>query len=178
MIAEFIRGIRVVGILLTLSLGSGCSEDPPALAAIKNLNAPAAGYLVGGQPDAAQLVALADVGVIHVVNLRPSSELPDFDEARLATAAGLHYHSLPVDGAAGLTLTNVRELDRLMLEAGSEKVFLHCSSGNRVGALLALRAAMLYGADKKSALATGKAWGLTSLEPEVRRLLAGLSQRG
>lgn len=176
---EVIRNITLVGIVMALGLASlGCSEDQPALAGLKNLKAPAAGYLSGGQPDAAQLVALADAGVIHVINLRPSSELPDFDEAQFAAAAGLQYHSLPVDGAAGLTEANVRALDKLMLEAGTEKVFLHCASGNRVGAMLALRAAMLHGADKKAAMAIGKAWGLTSLEPEVRRLLTGYYREG
>lgn len=63
---EVIRIITLVGIMFALSLALlGCTEDQPALAGLKNLKTPAAGYLSGGQPDAGQLVALADAGVIQ-----------------------------------------------------------------------------------------------------------------
>ena len=110
----------------------------------------------------------------HVINLRPSSETPGLDEASLVADKGMSYHSLPVDGAAGLTLNNVKALDQLLKQAGSEKVFLHCASGNRVGALMALRSALIYGDNSNAAIVQGKSWGLTRLEPEVRRLIGGL----
>jgi hypothetical protein len=46
-----------------------------------------------------------------------------------------------------------------------------CASGNRVGALLALREFWLEDAEPEAALALGKAAGLTRLEPSVRLLL-------
>src|SRR5690606_38327465 len=49
---------------------------------------------------------------------------------------------------------------------------VHCASGNRVGALAALRAAWLQGADEEAAIAEGRRWGLRSLETEVRSSLA------
>lgn len=87
----------------------------------------------------------------------------------------MSYHSLPVDGAAGLSLKNVKALDQLLKQAGDEKVFLHCASGNRVGALMALRSALIYGENTEAAIAQGKAWGLTRLEPELKRLMGGFS---
>jgi uncharacterized protein (TIGR01244 family) len=160
-----------VALLLGL-MSASCSEDAGSISSIKNLKQPSPQILVGGQPSAAQLDTLAELGVKHVINLRPIAELPDFDEAQLASATGMEYHLLPIHGASGLTPANVDALDQLLKKAGQDKIFLHCASGNRVGAMMALRSSQLYGKDPGSAMAIGKAWGLTSLEPEVRRLLS------
>ena len=150
------------------------ADDASIIAGIKNLKTPGSNYFSGGQPTDEQLTALAGAGVKHVINLRPVSETPKLDEASLVADRGMIYHSLPVDGAAGLTLSNVKALDQLLKQAGDEKVLLHCSSGNRVGALMALRASFIYGESVEGAIAQGKAWGLTRLEPEVRRLMGAL----
>ena len=150
------------------------ASDANIIAGIENLEIPGPNYFSGGQPSDEQLSALAGVGVKHVINLRPVSETPAFDEASLVASKDMMYHSLPVAGATGLTLAKVRTLDQLLKQAGHEKVFLHCSSGNRVGALMALRAALIYGESTERAIAQGKVWGLTRLEPEVVRLLGAL----
>lgn len=169
---DILRSARLITITLMLSaLSAGCSPEPRTIASIKNLKQPSEQILVGGQPNSHQLTALAEAGVKHVINLRPRAELPNFDEAQLAAAEGMEYHLLPIHGAKGLTLENVRALDRLLLQAGEDKVFLHCASGNRVGAMMALRSALIYGEEAETALAVGKTWGVTSLEPEVRKLL-------
>ena len=150
------------------------ASDVGVIAGIKSLKTPGPNYYSGGQPSDEQLTALAGAGVKHVINLRPASETPKLDEASLVADRGMSYHSLPVDGAAGLTLSNVKALDQLLKQAGDEKVFLHCASGNRVGALMALRASLIYGESTDAAIAQGKAWGLTRLEPELRRLMGAL----
>jgi len=169
----FVKNLLIViGALMFCGLAS--AEDTSTLAGIKNLKTPAPHYFSGGQPTDRQFSALAEIGVKYVINLRPVSETPKFDEAGLVEDKGMIYHLLPVDGAAGLTLSNVKALDQLFKQAGDEKVFLHCASGNRVGALMALRSVLIYGEDKDAAIAKGKAWGLTRLEPEVRRLIGGI----
>ena len=169
----FVKNLLIVmGTLMFCGLVS--AEDTSILTGIKNLKTPVSNYFSGGQPTDRQFAALAEVGVKYVINLRPVSETPKFDEASLVEDKGMIYHSLPVDGAAGLTLNNVKALDQLFKQAGDEKVFLHCASGNRVGALMALRSVLIYGEDKDAAIAKGKAWGLTRLEPEVRRLIGGI----
>ena len=52
------------------------------------------------------------------------------------------------------------------------EVLLHCASGNRVGALLALAAVQVDGASPEAALTLGRAAGLKSLEPVVMERLA------
>jgi uncharacterized protein (TIGR01244 family) len=150
------------------------ADDVSVIAGIKNLKTPGPNYFSGGQPTDEQFAALAGTGVKHVINLRPTSETPKLDEAGLVADRGMNYHSLPVDGAAGLTLSNVKAFDQLLKKVGDEKVFLHCSSGNRVGALMALRTSLIYGESTDAAITQGKAWGLTRLEPELRRLMGAL----
>ena len=52
---------------------------------------------------------------------------------------------------------------------------MHCASGNRVGALMALRASQ-NGASAEEAMAAGKAAGLTRLEPVVAKRLEEAGQ--
>jgi hypothetical protein len=48
---------------------------------------------------------------------------------------------------------------------------LHCASGNRAGALLALHAFYIEGTTKEDALARGEAAGLTNLRDAVEARL-------
>lgn len=168
------HGHRALLIIVFCLLGKAYGAATADLAGIKNLQRPAERFLVGGQPGARHFRALRQLDVNHVINLRPRSETPDFNEAKYAAGAGLVYHALPITDKHDLTLANVRAFDTLLNSTGQDKVFLHCASGNRVGAMIALRAALVEGKDTASALALGKAWGLTRLEPEVRRLLSGI----
>lgn len=125
----------------------------------------------GGQPTRAELARLGGIGVRSVVNLRPPAEDPGFDEAAEAAALGLDYACLPVAGADDLDDATVARFGAL-LEAGQARgdVLIHCASGNRVGALVALHARGT-GATPDEALALGKAAGLAGLEPAVRARL-------
>jgi len=127
------------------------------------------GLYVGGQPDAAQLRELAARGVTTVIDLRGTEEARGYDEMAAVRELGLHYVALPIDGAAAITAANARALQHA-LDASEGPVLLHCASGNRVGALLAL-AAHQAGASEEASLAQGRAAGLRSLEPVVRQQL-------
>ncbi|MEO6699640.1 MAG: protein tyrosine phosphatase family protein [Paraperlucidibaca sp.] len=118
-----------------------------------------------------QIEALKAEGVQVVISLLPDGEQTVLDEAEAVKQAGLSYVSIPVAGAADLTEANVRALDRALAEHVGEKVLVHCASGNRVGALLALRANWLLGASPEEAIAIGQAAGMTRLEAAVRELL-------
>jgi uncharacterized protein (TIGR01244 family) len=122
-----------------------------------------------GQPDEAVLLAAQQAGIVAVIDLRGEEEDRGLDEAVSVEALGMQYVSLPVDGPADVTFDNAAKLDSLLSDIDGP-VLLHCASGNRVGALMALRAS-LHGADAEAALAAGKAAGLTRLEPVVTELL-------
>lgn len=131
----------------------------------------------GGQPDEEQLQRAADAGIDVVIDLRPRDETPDFNERRLAEDLGLEYRYRPVRGAVDLTEDSVDWLDRQLSDVEGQPTLLHCSTGNRVGALMALRAHWLHDATPEDALALGKEAGLTELEDDVRRIL-GLEEAG
>lgn len=127
------------------------------------------GLYAGGQPDEAQLRALAAQGVTTVIDLRGADEPRGYAEADAAHALGLRYIALPVAGVQDITPAKARAL-QAELAAAHGPVLLHCASGNRVGALLAL-SAHARGASDEAALAEGRAAGLGSLEPTVRAQL-------
>ena len=81
------------------------------------------------------------------------------------------YYNIPISGIADLTRSNVVLLDKTLQRIGNESALLHCSSSNRVGAIMALRAAWIEGATAEEAIALGKQWGLTQLQPNVEELL-------
>mgnify|MGYP003386484109 FL=1 len=133
---------------------------------IKYLNNPSANIFSSGQPSEQQLKNLSKLGVLHVINLRPKQE-QQWDEGAYVEALGLQYYNLPVNGAHGITLSNAIQLAATLEKIGDEPVLVHCSSSNRVGALVALNA-FHQGEGIERAIAKGKAWGLTRLEALTR----------
>ena len=140
-------------------------------AEILNLRNPEANVFASGQPSQEQLQLLANSGVKHIINLRPSAE-QDWDEAAYVKSLGMEYHNIPVAGADGVNSDNAKQLNDLLGSLNGQPLLVHCASSNRVGALRALTASQTNGAALESAITTGKSWGLTSLEPAVRAKLS------
>jgi uncharacterized protein (TIGR01244 family) len=147
------------------------SDAANILVDVPNAQAPAAGITTGGRPRPEHLEQARAVGVRTVINLCPHAEPCDYDEPALVAALGMRYLNIPIAGAADLTPDNARQLDAALREAASPTL-VHCASGNRVGALFAVRA-KLQGADVEAALAAGRAAGLKAMEPAVRKILGG-----
>lgn len=146
--------------------------EAAAAAGLANAHEPAPGLLTSGQITQAEMDALARAGYTTFVSLRlPDEEGAGWEEA-YAAAQGVAFTRIPVAGEEGLTRENVEALDRVLDAAGGMHAVVYCGSGNRVGALLALRARWLDGATQENALALGRAAGLTRLEPAVTQLLA------
>lgn len=129
-----------------------------------------AGIVSAGRLAAGDIATLQAAGIRHVIDLTPDAETPDFDEATAVRDAGLAYANLPLAGASDLTRDNVQAFDTMMREA-EHPLLVHCGSGNRVGAMAALRAGWIDGQPVEQAIATGRQWGLTGLEEEVRQLI-------
>ena len=151
------------------------AEAPPApsvLLPLMNARVPLAGVLSGGQPTAEQIALAARAGFRTVINLRTEQERGFEWEREAVEASGMRYVQVPVAGASGLTRDNAERLDRELERAAAEgPVLLHCASGNRIGALLALRAAWLEGVDPEQALQYGRDSGLAGLEAVTSELL-------
>ncbi len=131
---------------------------------------PVDGITSSGQPDEAALQVFADSGYAVVIDMRGADEdrgIEDFEGAVEAT--GMDYVALPVVGREAISFETAGKLDALLQEADGP-VLIHCGSGNRVGAVLALRESM-HGADDEDAIEFGKDAGLTRLEPLVREVL-------
>lgn len=138
---------------------------------VPNGSEPWPGIVTGGQPTAEDLAALRDAGLRTVINLRVPTERGTQDEPKWIEELDLAYVSIPVQGKEGLTEEVARQLD-LALETSERPVLVHCGSGNRVGAVFALRAFYLEGKAPEAALAIGRTAGVTRLEAAVEKLLA------
>ncbi len=128
------------------------------------------GIVSGGHPDERALRDAAEKGFKTIVNLQRETEEGVLAERSLASALGLAYLSIPVAGASGINSDNAAALDQALAKA-VHPVIVHCAGGNRVGALMALRAFNHQGLSATDALAVGKDTGLRGLETVVKALL-------
>jgi len=178
--------VSLLALLSLLLVGSGCATttEPGTTASpatgsapaagsaptleILNARAPLPGVVSGGQPTEAELRTAAERGFKTVVNLRTDGETGVAGERELVEGLGMRYVHIPVAGADGLTTENARAMAEALKGAADAPVVLHCGSGNRVGALLAIKAHELEGVPAEEALALGIKGGLTGLEPVVR----------
>ena len=159
-----------LSLMLALLLG-GTAALATETPAIPNLVQPDERLLIGGQPDEEALRQAAAAGVQVVVNLRGEDEAVDFDQAQLVRELGMTYLRLPIASGDDLTLENTQAFHAILEAIDDQPALLHCASGNRVGALYALRAAVYEDADTETAIEIGRAHGLTGLEDTVRERL-------
>ena len=163
---------RCYFLLLLVSAGAIAGEQPVDVDKLQlDAISPASGDVSSGQPSREQLAEIAEQGYVAIIDLRGADEDRGYDEAAAAEALGLSYSPLPIDGASAVNMDNARKLGALLDDIDGP-VLVHCGSGNRVGALVALLESD-RGASAEEALAAGKAAGLTmpSLEKVVRERL-------
>ncbi len=127
------------------------------------------GVTSAGQPDGEALQVFSDSGYEAVIDLRGGGEDRGIDERAAVEALGMDYVPLPIPGREDINFENAARLDAL-IEQYDGPVLVHCGSGNRVGALLALRES-LNGASDEEALELGREGGLTRLEGLVQERL-------
>lgn len=131
---------------------------------------PVDGITAAGQPDEAALQVFADSGYVVVIDMRGPEEDRGVDDfPGVVEGKGMEYIAFPISDSDEISFETAAKLDALLKDADGP-VLVHCASGNRVGALLALRHS-LNGASDEEALAFGKDAGMTRLEPRVREVL-------
>ena len=157
-----------------LATVDGSESLAPEIAAldIRNVHQLSPDLLTGGQLRKEQMTQLHQLGYRTFINLRQADEQGTGWEEEVAAAEGIVFRRLPVAGKRDITRRNAQQLARLLEEAGDEPVAIYCASGNRVGALLALKAHYLDGLNVEEAVVYGVKAGMTRLEPIVRGRLS------
>ncbi len=144
----------------------------PPLVPIPNARVTKTGLLIGGQPTPQQLQAIHEAGYRMVVTLRTEAERGDEGEQATVERLGLKYVSIPVEGAEGLTEANARALDTALGELDVLPAVVHCSTGQRVIALLGLKAFVVDRASPAAAIDLAKSLGLKRFEAALRSRIA------
>ena len=111
----------------------------------------------GAQPTAPQLAALKREGVRTVINLREPSEYDSKAEESAAADLGLKYVPIPVRTADPKD-EQVEAFLAATADPGIFPVFIHCGSGNRVGAFWMIRRVLVDG------------WSFSKAEQEARQI--------
>ena len=169
------RSLLVASMLVVLA---ACQSTPQAskpaatatVAAAVKLNAVRDGLYTSGQPATGDWSAISARGVRTVINLRPVDEMAGRDEAAEVAGAGMRYVTIPVANAEAITPDAARQLEQVLHDANGP-VLLHCASGNRAGALLAVAAAQQEGMPADQAIELGRRAGMKSTEARVRTVL-------
>ena len=102
---------------------------------MKDLGQPLEYLATAGQPEEEHLKRLAEAGYKIVIDLRTSEEDPGFDEPEVVQKAGMEYVNIPV-GHETIEEETFRRFRELINDPERRPVLVHCSSANRVGALL------------------------------------------
>ena len=102
---------------------------------IENFGQINANYYRGAQPEGRDYADLAALGVKTIIDLQEDG---DPDEARLAQAAGLTYHRIPMSTRRAPTAEQLASFFDLVNDAAAQPVYVHCKGGrHRTGVMTA-----------------------------------------
>ena len=135
-----------------------------AIAGVPNACEPIHGIVTGGQPAPEHLAALKGAGCEVVIDIREAMEPRPFKTPDAVVQAGLEYRNIPVGHGAVSDATFGRLMDAVRELAGKRAAFVHCSSGNRVGAGLIPYFMLEQGLEEEDAVAQAMRVGLRSTE--------------
>ncbi|MBU1187472.1 MAG: hypothetical protein KKC01_00415 [Gammaproteobacteria bacterium] len=127
------------------------------------------GCLFGSAPDPSTLQELADAGLKTVVDFRPASEWSCPDWPQRVQAAGMDFRHFPVSNVNEMTPTLTAAVWELWQDSTAQPLLMHCASGNRAAAALALAAVRHGGMNPQQALVLGQQAGLTKMLPAVQQ---------
>lgn len=164
--SSFLRPLFPIALALTTA--AGCASESPQLkrtdaAKPVGKSVPHTQMIAGGQPDEGDLEALQRAGISVVVDLRGPDENRGLPEAATVERLGMRYVSIPITAPADL---NPNAIAALKAATRDQKAFVHCGSGQRAGAAIAV---LLFdqGIDAKEALAIGRDVGLSRWETAI-----------
>ena len=176
---RLVTAARVLPVLLCALVVSAAAiassptvEDPllSQLTGIQNACHPYPWLVTGGQPSADALEALAQAGIQDVYDLRGAGEARDFDEPAVARSMNLDYMSIPVTPADFSDAKFTAFRHHLIAHGPGNPMFIHCASGNRVGAALLPWLVLDEGLSEDAALKVARTVGLQNPELTKRAL--------
>jgi uncharacterized protein (TIGR01244 family) len=147
-----LTALSAAGLLLAIGLPARVAAQP-----IEHFLRVDARVCTGGQPTPAQLATLPEQGIRTVIDLRPAEEHDLEAERAAARELGLGFVSIPVRGAD----PRPEQADAFLAitaDASIYPIFVHCASGNRVGAFWMIRRILVDG------------WSEEKAEEEARRI--------
>ncbi|HET9952165.1 MAG TPA: sulfur transferase domain-containing protein [Candidatus Eisenbacteria bacterium] len=147
-------------------------EDPllSQLTDVQNACRPYPWLVTGGQPNEDALEALAQAGIHDVYDLRGAGEPRGFDEPAVVRSMNLDYLSIPVTPADFTDSKFTAFRHHLIAHGPDNPMFIHCGSGNRVGAALLPWLVLDKGLSEDAALELARTVGLQSPEMTKRAL--------
>jgi len=155
--------MRTWSMVAAVVLAAGVSAAVAASTDIDKFFRVDARVCTGGQPTQPQLAALKADGVRGIVNLREPDEPGTIDEPRLAKELGLRYVGIPVKPSAP-TDQQVQAFLAATDDPDLFPAYIHCGSGNRVGAFWMIRRVVVDGWTPERAEDEAKQIGLKSPE--------------
>ena len=124
-------------IITMTSIGTfaAAGELPARSDVVPNYVLIAPGVAGGGQPGLEALPRIKELGFRTVINLRTEGERGYLAEEEAALkAAGVRYVHVPLT-AATLSSADVAAVRAVLEDPAAAPVLIHCTSGNRVGAM-------------------------------------------
>jgi uncharacterized protein (TIGR01244 family) len=157
---------------ITMEKRSFIRQVSSPLINLPNGQVPFDGVLTGGQPTFDQIKQAAETGFKTVINLRTDNELPDpAQELTWVEGSGMKYFHIPISVPEGLTPQNTKVFAEALSKPENYPIIVHCKSGNRVGAMFALKAFHIDEKEIDEALLIGERAGLIKLAPTVKKIL-------
>ncbi len=170
--AACILPILAYGFVASVAASTPPVEDQllSQLTGVENACRPYPWLVTGGQPSADALEALAKAGIHDVLDLRAAGESRGFDEAAAARSVQLNYLPIPVTPADFSDSKFTAFRHHLVAHGPHKPMFIHCASGNRVGAALLPWLVLDMGHSYDTALEMARAVGLQNPELTKRAL--------
>ncbi len=139
---------------------------------LPNCQVPFDSVLTGGQPTFDQIKQAAETGFKAIINLRTDNELPDpAQELTWAEGSGMKYFHIPISASSGFTPQNAKVFADALSKPENYPLIIHGKSGERVGAMFALKAFHIDEKEIDEALAIGERAGMIKLAPVVKKIL-------
>lgn len=132
---------------------------------LKNANQLLEGVITAGQPDEEQFERLATAGYKTVIDLREPGEDRGLNEPETVRSVGMEYVNIPV-GHENIDDESFEKFQELLADVERRPILVHCTSANRVGALLIPYLVFNEGKSVEAARKIASQVGLRSAELE------------